>query len=107
MNVVAIKVYVLARNDSITPGYTDTKTYTLGSTTLGPFNYGYKRHLLTRTIRLANPSSRREASWQKKCRPSHAFTRPDGRSNQEPFSSSGLGNPGSHDGDGHLGLSPE
>ena len=60
MNVVAVKLYVLVRNDVVTPGYMDAKTYNLGSTTLGPFNDGFKRHLFTQTIRLVNVSSRRE-----------------------------------------------
>jgi type IV pilus assembly protein PilW len=59
-NTVAVKVYVLARAEKETPGYTDTKTYALGSTTLGPFNDHFKRHLYSRTIRLTNVSSRRE-----------------------------------------------
>lgn len=59
-NTVAVKIYVLARNLTTTLGYTDTKTYTLGSTTMGPFNDNYKRHLFSQTIRLVNPSSRRE-----------------------------------------------
>lgn len=59
-NVVAVKLYVLARADSVSPGYTDTKTYTLGSVTLGPFNDGYKRHVFSSTVRLNNVSGRRE-----------------------------------------------
>lgn len=65
-NVVAVKLYVLVRSDKLTPGYTDTKTYAMGTATptsaptLGPFNDGYKRHLFTQTIRLTNISSRRE-----------------------------------------------
>ncbi len=60
MNVVAVKLYVLVRSDVVTPGYSDTKTYNLGSTTLGPYGDGFKRHLFTQTIRLVNVSSRRE-----------------------------------------------
>ena len=60
MNLVAVKLYVLVRSDVVTPGYTDVKTYNLGSTTLGPFNDGFKRHLFTQTIRLVNVSTRRE-----------------------------------------------
>lgn len=60
MNAVAVKLYVLIRSDVVTPGYTDAKTYNLGSTSLGPFNDGFKRHLFTQTIRLVNVSSRRE-----------------------------------------------
>lgn len=60
MNVVAVKAYVLARSKEKTPGHTDNKTYSLGSTTLGPFNDGYKRHVFSTTIRLVNISGRRE-----------------------------------------------
>lgn len=60
MNATAVKLYVLVRSENTTPGYTDTKTYSMGSTSLGPFNDGYKRHLFTETIRLTNISSRRE-----------------------------------------------
>ena len=60
MNVVAVKLYVLVRSAEQTPGYSDAKTYNLGSTTLGPYNDGFKRHLFTQTIRLTNVSMRRE-----------------------------------------------
>jgi type IV pilus assembly protein PilW len=60
MNVTAVKLYVLARASTTTPGYTDAKTYTLGSTTLGPFNDGFKRHVFSTTIRLINVSGRRD-----------------------------------------------
>jgi type IV pilus assembly protein PilW len=69
-NVVAVKVFVLARNTIATGGYTDTKTYCLGSLTsagacpstakVGPFNDGYKRHVYSAQVRLNNPGSRRE-----------------------------------------------
>ncbi len=59
-NVVAVKLYVLARNLETTQGYTDTKTYSLGTTTLGPFNNNYKRHVFSSTVRLINVSGRRE-----------------------------------------------
>jgi len=61
VNVVAVKIYLLARADTETPGYLDTKTYTLGSAApIGPFNDGYKRHVFSSTVRLANVSGRRE-----------------------------------------------
>ena len=60
INVVAVKIYVLARADKVSPGYTDTKTYSLGSTVLGPFNDGFKRHVFSTTVRLINVSNRRE-----------------------------------------------
>ena len=59
-NVVAVKLYVLARSRDSSPGYTDTKIYNLGSTTLGPFNDNYKRHVFSTSVRLINVSTRRE-----------------------------------------------
>ena len=32
MNVTAVKIYVLARSREASPGYTDSKTYTMGTT---------------------------------------------------------------------------
>jgi len=60
VNAVAAKIYLLARNLEPTPEYTDSKTYHLGTTTLGPFNDHYKRHLFSTTVRLVNVSARRE-----------------------------------------------
>lgn len=60
VNTVAVKMYVLVRSETATPGYSDAKTYQLGSSTLGPFNDGFKRHVFTQTVRIANISSRRE-----------------------------------------------
>ncbi|MDA8127780.1 MAG: PilW family protein [Betaproteobacteria bacterium] len=61
-NVVAVRIYVLARNLEPTAGYTDKKTYVLGdpSYTMGPFNDHFKRHVYSTTVRLVNPSSRRD-----------------------------------------------
>lgn len=63
-NVVAVRIWVLARSDQPTPGYVDRKTYTLGSEgggqSLGPFNDGYKRHVFSTTVRLVNVTGRRE-----------------------------------------------
>jgi type IV pilus assembly protein PilW len=69
-NVVAAKVFILARNSNQTNGYTDSKTYCLGSlnstgtcptaVTFGPFNDPYKRHVYSAQVRLTNLSSRRE-----------------------------------------------
>ena len=60
MNVVTVKLHVLARAPELTQGYTDTKTYSLGTTTLGPFNDMFKRHIFSTTVRLQNISGRRE-----------------------------------------------
>jgi type IV pilus assembly protein PilW len=61
VNAVAARIHLLARSAEVTPGYTDSKTYRLGNAvTLGPFNDGFKRHVFTTTVRLVNPSGRRE-----------------------------------------------
>jgi len=60
VNVVAVKLYVLARSTEVSPGHTDTRTYNLGSATLGPFNDHYKRHAFSTTVRLTNVTGRRE-----------------------------------------------
>ena len=59
-NVVSIKIHVLSRNLETSPGYTDNKAYQLGETTIAAAGDGYKRHVFSTTIRLVNPSSRRE-----------------------------------------------
>jgi type IV pilus assembly protein PilW len=77
-NVVAAKVYVLARSRETSPNTVDKKVYCLGSTCpaptvtacpavgtnpaplLGPFCDGYKRHVYQTTVRLNNVSGRRE-----------------------------------------------
>lgn len=59
-NVVTVRVNLLARNNESTPGYTDTKTYTLGGAgTVSPGG-SYKRHLYSQLVRVVNVSGRRE-----------------------------------------------
>jgi type IV pilus assembly protein PilW len=59
-----VQINVLARNQTVTQGYTDTKTYTLGLTAagaanvVGPFNDGFKRHTYSSVARLYNPAGR-------------------------------------------------
>ncbi len=61
MNVTAVKIYVLVRSrEPAAVGFTDTKTYQLGSVAAGPFNDGFKRHVYMATIRLPNISGRRQ-----------------------------------------------
>lgn len=57
-NTVAIRIRILARALEPTPGYQDTKIYP-GMTTAAK-NDNFKRHAFSRTIRLVNPSGRRE-----------------------------------------------
>jgi len=60
INVAAVKLYVVARSIEVSPGHSDTRTYNLGSATLGPFNDRYKRHAFTTAIRMTNVTGRRE-----------------------------------------------
>lgn len=63
-NTVTVQINLLARNLSATPGYTDTKTYTLGLTAagaanvVGPFNDGFKRHAYSTVAVLYNIAGR-------------------------------------------------
>lgn len=59
-NVVAVKLFILARTLEPSQGFIDTKTYTLGNTTFAPFNDKFKRHVFSTTVRLVNISTRRE-----------------------------------------------
>jgi type IV pilus assembly protein PilW len=63
-NVSTAKVHLLARNLQSSPGYKDSKTYTLGedaagnANTFGPFNDAYRRHAYSAAVRLTNPALR-------------------------------------------------
>jgi type IV pilus assembly protein PilW len=62
-DVVALKIWILARTDEETAGYTDTKTYLGGSNpvvTYDPVDDGFKRHVFSNTIRINNAAGRRE-----------------------------------------------
>ncbi|HEX9833094.1 MAG TPA: PilW family protein [Mycobacterium sp.] len=58
--VIAAKVYLLARNIEPTSGYTDDKTYTLGSVGVPAANDRIRRHVYSAAVRLMNASGRRE-----------------------------------------------
>lgn len=73
INVVSVKVYILARASQATAGYKDTKTYSLGtaqtmcstdstdtSCDLKVLDPSFKRHVFSTTVRLNNISGRRE-----------------------------------------------
>jgi type IV pilus assembly protein PilW len=59
-NVVSAKLHVLSRNLEPTGGHVDSKSYTLGPLAIAASNDSYKRHAFSTTVRLVNPSSRRE-----------------------------------------------
>jgi type IV pilus assembly protein PilW len=59
-NVMAVRVHLLARNTRPSPGYTDDKSYNLGTAGTVTPGGSFRRHVFTTTIRLNNPSGRRE-----------------------------------------------
>lgn len=64
-SVVAVRVHLLARNVTATPGFTDTKTYRLGANADGSDNAvtpggAFKRHAFTGLVRVVNVSQRLE-----------------------------------------------
>lgn len=67
--VVAVRLNLLARNTEATPGYSDTKTYTLGLDSAGAANNvtapgdAYRRHNYKELVRVQNVSQRKEASF--------------------------------------------
>lgn len=59
--VMSLKVYLLARATEVTPGFTDDKTYTLGTkgtASAASDERGYKRHMFVQAVRLVNPAGR-------------------------------------------------
>ena len=65
LNVVSVQFHILARSLETSPGYTDSKTYTIGIDALGspvtksPTD-GYRRHVYGSLVRLNNPAGRRD-----------------------------------------------
>lgn len=59
-NVVAVRLHLLVRSETTTSGYTDNKTYTLASSSVGPFNDGFRRRVYSQTVRVQNVAIRRE-----------------------------------------------
>jgi type IV pilus assembly protein PilW len=59
-NVVSVKLHLLARNLERTAGHTDDKAYQLGPLAIAAPGDDFKRHVFSTTVRVVNPSSRRE-----------------------------------------------
>lgn len=60
-DVMSLKIYLIGRSTEKTPGFTDSKSYamgTAGAASAPSGDEGYTRHLFVRTVRLVNPSSR-------------------------------------------------
>lgn len=68
-NVMNVNIFLMAQSTECSTGYTDTKTYSMGSApiaasaisaTIAPCPNGdYKRHVFNEVVRVVNPSSRR------------------------------------------------
>jgi type IV pilus assembly protein PilW len=60
-NVTSARIFLLARSTEPSPGYTNTKTYTLGSAPSFTPAVGdpYRRHVFNTTVKLANVAGRR------------------------------------------------
>ena len=62
-NVTAVRLWVVSRTTEASTSYTDTKTYSLGTTfgVVGPYNDGFKRRAYSVLVRLNNPAGWRES----------------------------------------------
>lgn len=60
-DVIAVRIWLLARNLKETPGYTDNRSYVLANEAAYTPADGFKRQLYTSTVRLNNSAGRREA----------------------------------------------
>lgn len=61
-DVVAVRIWLLARNLAATPGFTDNRSYVLADeAAYTPPPDGFKRQLYTSTVRINNLAGRREA----------------------------------------------
>jgi type IV pilus assembly protein PilW len=55
--VVSIRIYLLVRSATADWSYTNSKTYNMGSMTMGPFNDNYYRRVYSTTVMLRNPTA--------------------------------------------------
>ncbi len=53
-NAVAMRVHVLVRSIDEVSGYSNGKSYLLGSKEIDPYNDGYMRKVFTTTVKLRN-----------------------------------------------------
>lgn len=62
-NVVTVKIHLLSRNDTPSPGYADGKFYMLGGNRVpasGTFGDAFRRHVFSTTVVVENPAGRRQ-----------------------------------------------
>lgn len=60
-DVMAVKLFLISRDLTSTPGYTDTKSFTLGGTTVAAAGDAFHRRMTSTTVKAVNMSGRREA----------------------------------------------
>jgi type IV pilus assembly protein PilW len=68
-NAMSARIYLLARSTEKSPGFTDTKSYCMGTSYPSPSSCyvpatadaSYQRHLFTQSVRMTNPSLRRSS----------------------------------------------
>lgn len=60
-DVMAVKLFLISRDLTSTPGYTDTKSFTLGGTTVAAAGDAFHRRMTATTVKAVNMSGRREA----------------------------------------------
>ncbi len=56
-DAVSARIYILVRSVNIVPGYTNDKSYTLGSTNVAAANDGFFRRVFSSTVLLRNPAN--------------------------------------------------
>lgn len=59
-NVMSVKTWLLLRDLEPTAGYTNDKSYVLGTKTVAALNDAYRRNVFASTIRVVNPAGARE-----------------------------------------------
>lgn len=59
-DVMAIKLFLITRDLKTTTGWTDTKSFVMGSKTVAATGDAYRRRLMSSTVKLVNLSGRRE-----------------------------------------------
>lgn len=52
--VNSVRIWLLARNAKLEPGYANTSTYAMGDVAYGPVNDGFRRQLFTAVVQLRN-----------------------------------------------------
>jgi type IV pilus assembly protein PilW len=56
--ILAVRIWLLVRAERTERGYVNNTTYTYAGVTRGPFNDGYRRVLVSKTIYLRNTNLR-------------------------------------------------